>query len=63
MTIFMVLGVINMLKAKLSGAVVSIRDSGIAAEAIGINLTIYKTLPFAGTYFPKVPRADFTPLC
>lgn len=50
-TILMVLGAINILKTKVGRAFVSIRDSDIAAEVIGINLTIYKTLSFAVSAF------------
>jgi branched-chain amino acid transport system permease protein len=50
-TIIMVLGAINILKTKVGRAFVAIRDSDIAAEVIGINLTIYKTLSFAVSAF------------
>src|SRR5450759_3871644 len=50
-TILMVLGAINILKTKAGRAFVAIRDSDIAAEVIGINLTIYKTLAFAVSAF------------
>jgi branched-chain amino acid transport system permease protein len=50
-TIVMVLGAINILKTKVGRAFVAIRDSDIAAEVIGINLTIYKTLSFAVSAF------------
>src|SRR5664280_623670 len=50
-TIVMVLGAINILKTKAGRAFVAIRDSDIAAEVIGINLTIYKTLSFAVSAF------------
>ena len=50
-TIIMVLGAINILKTKAGRAFVAIRDSDIAAEVIGINLTLYKTLSFAVSAF------------
>ncbi len=50
-TIVMVLFAINILKTKPGRAFVAIRDSDIAAEVIGINLTIYKTLSFAVSAF------------
>jgi branched-chain amino acid transport system permease protein len=50
-TIIMVLGAINILKTKAGRAFVAIRDSDIAAEVIGINLTMYKTLSFAVSAF------------
>ncbi len=50
-TILMVLFAINILKTKAGRAFVAIRDSDIAAEVIGINLTMYKTLSFAVSAF------------
>src|SRR4030066_749153 len=50
-TIIMVLFAINILKTRAGRAVVAIRDSDIAAEVIGINLTMYKTLSFALSAF------------
>jgi branched-chain amino acid transport system permease protein len=50
-TIVMVLVAINILKTKAGRAFVAIRDSDIAAEVIGINLTMYKTLSFATSAF------------
>jgi branched-chain amino acid transport system permease protein len=50
-TIVMVLGAINILKTRAGRAFVAIRDSDIAAEVIGINLAMYKTLAFAVSAF------------
>jgi branched-chain amino acid transport system permease protein len=50
-TIVMVLIAINILKTRVGRAFVAIRDSDIAAEVIGINLTLYKTLSFAVSAF------------
>jgi branched-chain amino acid transport system permease protein len=50
-TIIMVLLAINILKTRAGRAFVAIRDSDIAAEVIGINLTMYKTLSFALSAF------------
>lgn len=50
-TIVMVLGAINILKTRVGRAFVAIRDSDIAAEVIGINLTLYKTMSFAVSAF------------
>ncbi|HET56936.1 MAG TPA: branched-chain amino acid ABC transporter permease [Deltaproteobacteria bacterium] len=50
-TILMTLFAVNILKTKAGRAFVAIRDSDIAAEVIGINLTIYKTLAFAVSAF------------
>ena len=45
--IVLVLGARNLVKTRIGRAFMAIRDSDIAAEAIGINLTIYKTLSFS----------------
>jgi branched-chain amino acid transport system permease protein len=50
-TIAMVLFAINILKSRAGRAFVAIRDSDIAAEVIGINLAVYKTLAFAVSAF------------
>ena len=50
-TVIMVLLAINILKSRAGRAFVAIRDSDIAAEVIGINLTMYKTLAFAVSAF------------
>ena len=50
-TILMVVGAVNILKTRVGRAFVAIRDSDIAAEVIGVNLTIYKTLSFAVSAF------------
>ncbi len=41
----------NLCKTRVGRAFVAIRDSDIAAEAVGINLTYYKTLSFAVSAF------------
>jgi branched-chain amino acid transport system permease protein len=50
-TIVMVVGAVNILKTRVGRSFVAIRDSDIAAEVIGVNLTIYKTLAFAVSAF------------
>ncbi|MCX7981691.1 MAG: branched-chain amino acid ABC transporter permease [Syntrophales bacterium] len=50
-TIFLVLSARNLLKTRVGRAFVAIRDSDIAAEVIGVNLLIYKTLSFAVSAF------------
>ncbi|MEA3471299.1 MAG: branched-chain amino acid ABC transporter permease, partial [Thermodesulfobacteriota bacterium] len=50
-TILMVTGAINLMKTRIGRAFVAIRDSDIAAEVMGVNLTIYKTLAFAVSAF------------
>jgi len=49
--IIMVVGAINLMKTRIGRAFVAIRDSDIAAEVMGVNLTIYKTLAFAVSAF------------
>ena len=44
-------GLRNLTKTRVGRAFVAIRDSDIAAECIGINLTYYKTLAFAVSAF------------
>jgi branched-chain amino acid transport system permease protein len=50
-TIVMVVGARNILKTRVGRSFVAIRDSDIAAEVIGVNLTVYKTLAFAVSAF------------
>jgi branched-chain amino acid transport system permease protein len=50
-TILMTIGALKMLKTRPGRAFVAIRDSEIAAEAMGINLTWHKTLAFAVSAF------------
>jgi len=41
----------NLMKTKVGRAFIAIRDSDIAAETMGVNLTYYKTLAFAISAF------------
>jgi branched-chain amino acid transport system permease protein len=50
-TVVMVIGARNILKTRVGRSFVAIRDSDIAAEVIGVNLTVYKTLAFAVSAF------------
>ncbi|MBI4621536.1 MAG: branched-chain amino acid ABC transporter permease [Desulfobacterales bacterium] len=50
-TILMVIGAKNILQTRVGRAFVAIRDSDIAAEAMGVNLAFYKTLAFALSAF------------
>jgi len=50
-TVVMIVGAVNILKTRVGRSFVAIRDSDIAAEVIGVNLTIYKTLAFAVSAF------------
>jgi branched-chain amino acid transport system permease protein len=47
----MVIGAIKLIKTRVGRAFIAIRDSDIAAEAMGVNLTYYKTLAFAVSAF------------
>jgi len=49
--VVMVIAARNIMKTRVGRSFVAIRDSDIAAEVIGINLTIYKTLAFAISAF------------
>jgi branched-chain amino acid transport system permease protein len=50
-TVVLTIAAIKMLKTRVGRAFVAIRDSEIAAEAMGINLSYYKTLAFAVSAF------------
>jgi len=41
----------NLMKTRIGRAFIAIRDSDIAAETMGVNLTLYKTLAFAVSAF------------
>ncbi|MBN1662665.1 MAG: branched-chain amino acid ABC transporter permease [Deltaproteobacteria bacterium] len=49
--VLMVIGARNIMKTRVGRSFVAIRDSDIAAEVIGVNLTLYKTLAFAVSAF------------
>lgn len=49
--VFMVIGAVKLMKTRVGRAFIAIRDSDIAAEAMGVNLTYYKTLSFAVSAF------------
>lgn len=50
-TVLMALGARNILKTKVGRAFIAIRDAEVAAETMGVNLTLYKTLAFALSAF------------
>jgi branched-chain amino acid transport system permease protein len=50
-TVQLVIAARNLMKTRVGRAFVAIRDSDIAAEVIGVNLTTYKTLSFAISAF------------
>ena len=55
-TIFMVISARNLMKTRVGRSFVAIRDSDIAAEVIGINLTFYKTLSFmVSAFYTGIP--------
>jgi len=47
----MVIGAVKLIKTRVGRAFIAIRDSDIAAEAMGVNLTYYRTLSFAVSAF------------
>lgn len=49
--IFMTIGAVKLMKTRIGRAFIAIRDSDIAAEAMGVNITYYKTLAFAVSAF------------
>ncbi len=49
--VVMVIGAMKLIKTRVGRAFIAIRDSDIAAEAMGVNLTYYKTLAFAVSAF------------
>ncbi len=44
--LFLGLGMANLLRSRFGRALVALRDSDVAAEAVGVNLARYKTLAF-----------------
>jgi len=51
LTALLLWGTVNLVRSHIGRAFVAIRDSDIAAEVMGVNLTIYKTLAFAVSAF------------
>lgn len=51
LTVLMTIAARNIMKTRVGRAFTAIRDSDIAAEVIGVNLTNYKTLSFAISAF------------
>jgi branched-chain amino acid transport system permease protein len=49
--VLMTIGALKLIKTRVGRAFIAIRDSDIAAEAMGVNLTYYKTLSFAVSAF------------
>jgi len=46
-----VIGARNLTKTRIGRAFIAIRDDDIAAEVMGVNLTVYKTMSFAVSAF------------
>jgi branched-chain amino acid transport system permease protein len=51
LTVLLVVFARNVVKTKVGRAFIAIRDADIAAETMGVNLTLYKTLAFALSAF------------
>jgi len=51
LTIFLTVAARNLIKTKVGRAFIAIRDSDVAAQTMGVNLTYYKTLAFAVSAF------------
>ena len=49
--IILVIGALKLIKTRVGRAFIAIRDSDIAAETMGVDLTYYKTLAFAVSAF------------
>jgi len=49
--LLMTIAAVNLLKSKIGRAFIAVRDSEIAAQAMGINVSLYKTLAFATSAF------------
>lgn len=49
--LFMTIGAVNLTKSKFGRAFIAVRDSDVAAQAVGVNLPLYKTLAFAISAF------------
>lgn len=50
-TVILTLFAVNLVKSRIGRAFIAVRDSDIAANAMGVNLTYYKTLAFAISAF------------
>lgn len=49
--LLMTIGAVNLVRSKIGRAFIALRESDIAAQAMGVNLTLYKTLAFALSAF------------
>lgn len=50
-TVLLTVAARNMIKSKVGRAFIAIRDADVAAETMGVNLVLYKTLAFAVSAF------------
>ncbi len=50
-TVILVLFAINLMKSRIGRAFIAIRDSEVAAQPVGVNLTYYKTFAYAISAF------------
>ncbi|MFO7708015.1 MAG: branched-chain amino acid ABC transporter permease [Desulfobacterales bacterium] len=50
-TVLLTIAARNIIRTRVGRAFIAIRDADIAAESIGVNLTVYKTLAFAVSAF------------
>lgn len=50
-TVLLTLAARNIIKTKVGRAFIALRDADVAAETMGVNLTLYKTLAFAVSAF------------
>jgi branched-chain amino acid transport system permease protein len=51
LTVVLTIAARNLIKTRVGRAFISVRDADIAAETIGVNLVLYKTLAFAVSAF------------
>ncbi|MEW5722136.1 MAG: branched-chain amino acid ABC transporter permease [Thermodesulfobacteriota bacterium] len=62
-TVILTIGARNLMRTRVGRALVALRDSDIAAQTIGVNLTYYKTLAFAiSAFYTGVAGALMAPV-
>ena len=61
--VLMTIGARNLVRTRVGRALVAVRDSDVAAETTGVNLTYYKTLAFAiSAFYTGVAGALMAPV-
>jgi branched-chain amino acid transport system permease protein len=61
LAVLLSIAAVNLMKSRIGRAFVAIRDSDISAEALGVNLTMYKTSAFAiSAFFTGVAGGLYT---